>query len=319
MPEELKFYSAKYDRAFKEVFLKEKNKDLLRELLEKILEVKIYEIELLKTEKLSGNVNIKEKRLDALLKTNVGKIGIEVNSEVQGYIHPRNMSYICNEYASHTLVGETYDEETMITQINLSYGMDKRDVPKRDYRIMDKEGKEFVSNFRIIEINMEYYLELWYDSLKKGKNDKLIEENQLLIMLGLEEKELEKLSKNHKKVNKYMSEIKEVNKDPVFREYMSEEEDRKKIYNSLKKEAEDAMKEAEVAMEELKKAKEETKTAIEESKTAIEESKTAIEESKKEIEKSKNDIAKKLLSMNMSIEDISKVTSLSIEEIEGLK
>ena len=37
------------------------------------------------------------------------------------------------------------------------------------------------------------------------------------------------------------------------------------------------------------------------------------------VEQNKNEIAKKLLNMNMSIEDISKATNLSIEEIKKLK
>ena len=37
------------------------------------------------------------------------------------------------------------------------------------------------------------------------------------------------------------------------------------------------------------------------------------------VEQNKNEIAKKLLNMNMSIEDISKATNLSIEEIKALK
>ena len=36
-----KFYSCRYDRAFKEVFLNSKNEDLLKALLEDILKVKI--------------------------------------------------------------------------------------------------------------------------------------------------------------------------------------------------------------------------------------------------------------------------------------
>ena len=150
---------------------------------------------------------------------------------------------------------------------------------------------------------MEYYLELWYDSLKKGKNDKLIEENQLLIMLGLEEKDLEKLSKNHKKVNKYMSEIKEVNKDPVFREYISEEEDKRKIYNTFKKNAEEAEVKAKEAVAEAQKAAQEA----------------AQEAAKEAIEKKSVEIAKKLLEQNIDINIISNATGLSIKEIEDLK
>ncbi len=226
-----KFYSAKYDRAFKEVFLKEKNKGMLKDLLEKILNTKINKLELKKNEQLSGNIHISEKRLDALLDTDIGKINIEINSKMKDYVHPRNMSYICNEYSSHTLVGKRYDEEVMIMQINLTYGMNKNEKVIREYKIRDEDGKEFVSNLKIIEINMEYYLNLWYDFKKKGTNESLIEENQLLIMLGLNEEDLEKLSKSYKKVNEFMKEI-IVNDSPEFKNYMTEEEDREKIHNS---------------------------------------------------------------------------------------
>ena len=296
-----KFYSAKYDRAFKEVFLKEKNKDLLKELLEKILSLKISKIEIKKSDKLSGNIHIKEKRLDALLDTDIGKINIEVNSKMKDYVHPRNLSYICNEYSSHTLVGKEYDEEVMIMQINLTYGMSKKEKIMREYRVMDEEGKMFVRNFKIIEVNMEYYLNLWYDFIKKGVNKSLIEDNQLLIMLGLEEEDLEMLSKSYKKVNRFMSEIEEVNKNPEFRFYITEEEDREFILNSeiksaRKKGLEQGIKEG------MKKG---MKEGIKEGKE-----KGIIERNK--------EIAKNMLESNVPISDISKYTGLTEEEIKKI-
>lgn len=55
-------------------------------------------------------------------------------------------------------------------------------------------------------------------------------------MLDLEKNDLEKLSNKDKVVSKYMSEIERVNENPEFREYMSAEEDNKKIENSLRRE-----------------------------------------------------------------------------------
>ena len=52
-----KFYTCKYDRPFKEIFLNEKNKHLLKGLLETILKVKIDDIEIRPTEK---NMPLKE-------------------------------------------------------------------------------------------------------------------------------------------------------------------------------------------------------------------------------------------------------------------
>ena len=280
--EEYKFYSAKNDRAFKEVYLKEKNRNMLKDLLEKVLEVRISKIKLRPTEKLENNIHIKGKRLDALLDTNVGKIGIEVNSENKSYIHPRNMSYICNEYASHTLIGEEYNEETMIIQINFTYGLSKNEPAKKEYYIQDEKGSKFVRNFKIIEINMEYYLNLWYDFQKKGINKTLIEENQIIIMLGLEREDLKELSKEYEKVREFMSEIERVNENPEFRVYMTEEEDKRKIFNS-----------------EMREARE-----------------TGLKEGKEEGIK---EITKSLLNSTLSLEDISKYTGLSIDEIKSLK
>ena len=57
-------------------------------------------------------------------------------------------------------------------------------------------------------------------------------------MLDLDLEELNELSKISKdrRVNKYMDEVKRVNEDPEFREFISAEEDNRKIENSIKKE-----------------------------------------------------------------------------------
>lgn len=225
-----KFYTCRYDRPFKEIFLNEKNKEILKCLLESIIKEKIKKIEIKPTERTSENIKIKKKIFDALLETETKKIGIEVNSNIKDYVHPRNMAYICDMYASHTLVGEKYNENIDIIQINLTYGM-KDEKAYRIYEIQDKE-KRYVSNFKIYEINMDYYKKIWY-----SKNEKEIEKNKYIIMLDLELEELEKLSNTNKVVNTYMGEIKKLNGEIVFREYMSKEEDARKIYNTEMEEA----------------------------------------------------------------------------------
>ena len=57
-----KFYSCRYDRTFKEVFLNPKNEDLLKVLLEDILKVKIEIKKILPTELITGNNIIKSKK-----------------------------------------------------------------------------------------------------------------------------------------------------------------------------------------------------------------------------------------------------------------
>ena len=275
-----KFYTCKYDRAFKEVFGKEENKDILKKLLEEILQVEIERIEYLNLERNVDNVKVKRKHLDLYLETNIGKIQVEVNTTNSKYVKPRNMSYLCDIYSHHTLVGQEYDQDTLIIQININYGQqDEKYI--REYRLRDESGKEYIRNFIIYEINMEKYMKLWYN-----KNEKELEKSKYIVMLNLEKEELEKLSKKDKVVIKYMKEIERVNENPKFREYMSAEEDNKKIENSLKREW----------MEE------------------------GLKEGIKEGSYKRNiEIAKTMLKDNMDIEIISKYTNLSKEELEKIK
>ena len=148
------------------------------------------------------------------------------------------------------------------------------------YKIMNEKGELYVKNFIIYEINMDYYEKIWY-----SKNEEEIKKNQYMIMLDLDKKELKNMPKD-KIVDKYITNVTIVNDDPEFQKYMSEEEDKKKIQNSLLSEArENGINDG------ISKG-----------------------ENKKSIE-----IAKNLLSMNMSLDDISKATGLSVEGIKELK
>ena len=269
-----KFYTCKSDRAFKEVFLKNNDSEPLQALLELILEIKIDYLEINKTELLSGNVNVKDKRVDAVVYAGNKKIDIEINSQDKDYVKPKNTAYICNMYQSHTLVGELYDEKTDIVLVNLTWGLGSENDKMTKYMIMSEDGKQYVKNFIIYEINMDYFDKLWY-----SKNEEEIKKNMYLIMLNLDKKELEAMPKDKrdKIVDKYITNVTIVNDNPEFQKYMSEEEDKKKIQNSL-----------------LSEAKEEG------------------------ISQEKVSIAKNMLNKNMSIEDISDITGLSIEEINKL-
>ena len=148
----------------------------------------------------------------------------------------------------------------------------------REYKIRDKHNNEFIKNFIIYDINMEKVKDIWYSKSKKE-----IENNKYLIMLDLDLEELDKLSKISKdrRVNKYMDEVKRVNEDPEFREFISAEEDNRKIENSIKKELRE----------------------------------DGIKEGKKE----RNiEISKNMLSKNMDIKLISEITGLMEDEIKSL-
>ena len=277
------FYTCRNDRAFKEVFLNPNNSDLLKALLEFILKIKIDELEIKKTELLSGNVNVKDKRVDAIVHTGNKKIEIEINSQNKDYLHTRSTAYICNIYQSNANVGDTYNENTDIIQVNLTWGLGRNNDEMKIYKIMNEKGELYVKNFIIYEINMDYYDKIWY-----SKNEDEIKKNLYMIMLDLDKKELKNMPKD-KIVDKYITNVTIVNNDPEFQKYMSEEEDKRKIQNSL-----------------LSEAKEEGYTSGINDGISKGENKKSIE------------IAKNMLNKNMSIEDISDITGLSIEEINKL-
>ena len=139
---------------------------------------------------------------------------------------------------------------------------------------------------------MEYYKKIWY-----SKDEKKIKENELLVMLDLNEGELKKMPKSDKISEKYIESVTIVNNDPFFQEYMSQEEDQRKMQNSLIREAEDSGYEKGIKLGEEKGKEEGLKLGE---------------------EKGKIDIAKSLIQSGMSLEDVSKHTKIDISKLKKM-
>ena len=275
---ETKFYTCKSDRVFKEVFMRDDSKDILTKLLESILDVKIEKIRFLNLERNVDNIYVRRKHFDLFLETNIGKIQVEVNAEDPNYLHSRNASFVFDTYSHEVKRGEEYTEDTLVIQINLSYSI-KIEELVRIYKVRNEKGNEYIRNLIIYDINMDKIKDIWYSNSKRE-----IEKYKYLIMLDLNQKELRNLEKlsQDRSVYKYMETLEEVNKDPEFREFMSAEEDNRKIQNSLRREA--------------------IEQGIEQGST-----KKALE------------IAKSMIIKGMDINLISELTGLSKEKIEKIK
>ena len=216
-----KFYTAKNDHAFKEIFMKEENKDILIPLLEECLHVNIYDIIYLNVEDRVDYIDVRKKTYDLRLSTNIGIIQLEVNANIYLYSKNRQMAYISNEYSHYTLSGEEYDEDINIIQINFTYGLMKNfreenrnlydDKPYRIYKVMDDDCKLYVNNFKIYDFNMDYFMKYWYN-----KDEEMINRYKLFIMMDLGIRELNNLvsiSKDDKVVSKYMEEIDKISNE----------------------------------------------------------------------------------------------------------
>ena len=284
------FYTCKYDKAFKEIMMKEENFNILKKVLETILKVSIQEIKLQPLNLNTGNIHIKGKEVDLLVITEQGKIEVEVNTYYNDYVRVRNFSYITSIYNNQVTVGEKYNEDTNIIQINLNYGVKDTEY-KRVYKVRDETGKEYIKNFCIYEINMEKLKEIWYD-----KNELEIEKNKYLLMLDMEIKDLKKLSKDQV-VREYMEKIEKLNEDPIFINWITKEKDEQMIKNT-----------------QLYRATQEG-INIGISQGIKQGVNQGINQGMK---KEKILIAKSMLQENMNLELIHKITGLTKEEIEKL-
>lgn len=293
-----KFYTCKNDKCFKCIFLNPLNEDLLRLIIKESIGITISKISYASIEKNSNNIKIKRKYLDVLLDAGSIMIGIEVNAKDELYIKPRNTSYQCDNYANDVKVRGVYDENKDIIQINFSYGL-KDNKRLRIYTISDDENHQYVKNFKIYEINMDYYMNLWYNKSNEEVNIKIIK-YRYFIMLNLSLSDLDELIKitnGDERIVKYMNELKKVNDDPKYREYISEEDDIRFIKNSIKNEA--------------------MREGLEEGR-AKGIAQGMAEGMAEGIKLKQFEIAKELLRDNMSVSSVSKYTGLSINQINNI-
>ena len=273
-----KFYTCKYDKAFKEIMMKKENFFILKKVLENILEIEVKEIELRPLNLNTNNIYVKGKETDLLVLTNQGKIEIEVNTHYEDYVRVRNFCYITNIYQNEITEGSKYSEEIKMIQINLNYGVKDKEY-KRIYKMRDEEGKEYIKNCIIYEINMDKYKEILYN-----KNKEEIEKNKYIIMLDMNLEELEKY-KEDKVVKEYMEKMERLNQNPMFINWITKEKDEEMIRNTQLFKAEEKGINKGIA---------------------------------KGREQANLEIAQKMINEKVDIHVISKVTGLTIKEIKDL-
>lgn len=252
-----KFYTLKYDQVFKSVF--GSNKKLLERLLEEILEESVEVIRILPTELNVKKVMDKVKRLDLLVKAKDRYLNIEINTSYTLATKVRNLNYFTDFYSSRTKSGDKYDLETEYIHVLLNYGMSKNIPEKYVYKLTDIKHKvTFIENFKIIEVNVDKYKDIWYD-----KDEKKLENKEMLVLIGLNEEEMKEYNKytNDKEIKEVVEKVKEMNEDDVFVAKISAEEDAILLHNTEVQLAED---------EGIKKGKFETAKALLADKVPIE-------------------------------------------------
>ena len=285
------FYKLINDKMFKAVFCTPGNEDLLKEFTERILKTKFKNFKIISPELTKNNIYEKGKYLDILIKADNLFVNIEINSHNYNGLSERNFSYIALVYASHIKVGEEYNNNLDFVQINLTVGLGTNQPEISVSRVINKDTLKLkVRNLDIYDVNLDKINSRCYN-----KDD----EYNFLKMITAPKEELEKLAE---KGDDFMKEInKQVNKlhdENYFANFISVEEDERKIRNTYYKNGERRGEENGIKIGE-KRGKE-----------------TGIKIGK---ENALIETAKNLLKYGMPINDIVKNTGLSKQKIESLQ
>ena len=228
-----KFFTSKYDRVFRSIFIDDDDHHLLEALLSKCLDKDVKIIKLLKTELGVNSTKERVKRLDLIVETNGEKINVELNTSFNNATRVRNFNYFTSFYSSNTQIGEIYDYKTDFIHLDLSYQMGTSAPLIDEYYVYSKKyDNKYVDNFKLIVFNMDKIMKFWYDN-----NEKMIKKYDLFMMLDLNKEELSslrKISSNKVIINEYTKKVCKLNEDYDFLAPISAEQDYIMLMNTEK-------------------------------------------------------------------------------------
>ena len=297
-----KYYTAKYEVVFMYVVLNDL--DILKQILELVLERNIEEIVVLNPNLLTDHINSRIQKLDLLITSNKEYINIELNSSYGKLTKMRNLLYAFKVVLSQAEKGkEIYDLDNKTIQININFNSKGKE--KEIWRLCDLRSKQPVTDFlTIFNIYVDLYVKKYYNNGKKFSNGE-----EVIIMLGLNKEELAELAERSEIVMRYKKLVDKVNEDKSLFRWFSQEEEREMYETALIKQSK------EEGLIEGKQA-----GLIEGKQVGLIEGKQAgLIEGKKTGEMKKAlTIAKNMLDENMNIDLIAKLTNLTKKQIEKL-
>ena len=248
--------------------------------------VDIKNFKVLNTELTKDRLYIKNKVVDILVDIGTKVINIEVNVKYDEYRIYRNFFYL----ASSTIASMKKDMKFVDVREHVQFNFNFKKNYKDGYKISEygdlSTGEVTIPFMRTIDIDVDYYKDKWYNS---GKSKEYYKKFKCIIMFGLTEEELMNLEDSDNYMKKIKNDVIKLNGDPNFYQAMTDEEDRQMIENSIF----------------ISGKQEGIKQGIEQG------TRRGIEENQKSIVKNMKDA-------NYKVEDIAKITGLTIEEIEKI-
>ena len=283
-----KYYTGMNDLVFKNAACTEKDKDILKWIIEKSIHYKLDTLNILNNERPVSSYNKKRRTLDVLAITKDEVFNIELNSSNYKALSMRNAGYLMSNYVEDLNRGDNYIKMHKHIQINFTKGLPQDRGIEEIYTLTNvKSGHNYIENFTIIEYNIDKLISYYHSSDKEKVKEAL--KYKHVLMLGLEGNELAKLCKGEKHMEKFRENVDRLNKDEGFRLLFSEEEDALRTHNTLMAESEEAGIEQGIKQGKIEGEQEKTR-----------------------------EIAKNMLAKKVDINFISEVTGLSENEIKAL-
>lgn len=220
------------DIIFKNIF---NVKETIKRLLEETLELKVKEVYLANTEMPVEKINERRKILDLVVYTEKEVINVEVNNAYKKDLYIRNFLYFCKLISSNLEKSKDYTKLGKHIQLNLTWNMQKyipfdiREKKKLEFYVKDEETglKVFEDKFKIVNINMDYYVELWYS--KNVEN-----ENPFLLLLAAPTiEEMDEIARGDRLMEKIAKEVKKLNFDPKITEEIAFENEQEIWANTM--------------------------------------------------------------------------------------
>ena len=269
------------DLVFQELFGKQKNKEITAHLLSLILNKEIKNIDLDVNKRMLGNrKNSKTGRLDIRAKFNDGEdCNIELQVEPYPYMDKRMLEYWGSMYDTKINSGDSYKVlKPTISILIADYQITNLKHISKYHTIWNLREKDFPNTILTNDIEM-HILEI-----PKIKDNEMLKDELAQWLRFIKEPE-------NKGVEKFMEDNKYLKQAREELEHLSGDPDFKRLLESRAGFLRDVDAKMEVAEEK------------------------GIEEGKKQ---KQLEIAKKMKEENMDIEQISKITNLTIKEITEL-
>lgn len=300
-------------------------------------------VEILNNQKIKKSKNEKYQEQDILVHVKLisGNQYVNLEANIHGYTQlliDRNTGYIASTLSRQLDKGQGYEYLEPVLQINFNESSTKIQTnntkPIDEYMLRNEEGRVLTNMLKIINIDIDKCYNLWYN----GDIEKFTSCEQNIIKIGalhkIENEEefrkcLGEIEMDEEVKNKIQHDMNEYQQDTELAMVYNKKKHEEFVRRAHEIELEQTRKELDVFQQQIDRDKQQIdkdkqqidkdKQQIDRDKQQLLKEKQNIKEAQEQLKKEQIEFAKNLISSNISMEEISKMTILTIEEINKIK